>query len=143
MRKTLIAALALSAVMTTPAAAQGVDQQWLSGLAGRADFFWAKGVNYSGDVVPIRAPVTSIQWEGECDMVIRFGPGSNGWAPYQSPVFIKWGSIVTVDIAGSFFILRHRLTEMMPGYRWGFKVPDSDVPRMKQVMQSMIDNCSG
>ncbi|MEZ0242591.1 MAG: hypothetical protein ACAH11_04405 [Sphingomonas sp.] len=143
MRKTLTAALLTSAVLSTPAAAQGDTQRYLSGLAGRADFFWAKGVNYSGDVLPIRAPITSIQWEGDCDMVIRFGKATEGWAPYQSPVFIKWGSIVTVDIAKNFFIFRHNYAGFMPGYRWGFWVPDNEQPRMKQAMQSMIDSCDG
>jgi hypothetical protein len=128
-------------LVAAPAAAQGTDQRYLSGLGGRADFFWAKGVQYSGDVVPVRAPVTSIEWSSDCEMVVYFGKATNGWAPYQSPVFIKWGSVVTVDIAGNFFIFRHRLAEFMPGYRWGLWVPESEQPRMRQVMQNMINNC--
>ena len=138
-----VIAIAAALLVAAPAAAQGMDQRYLSGLAGKADFFWAKGTQYAGDVTPVRAPVTSILWEGDCDMVVYFGKGVNGWAPYQSPVFIKWGSIQTVDIAGSFFILRHRLPEFMPGYRWGLWVPESEKARMKQAMQNMIDHCDG
>lgn len=142
MRGLAIAAIAAT-LIAAPAAAQGMDQRYLSGLAGKAEFFWAKGTQYAGDVEPVMAPVTSIQWEGDCDMVIRFGAASNGHAPYQSPVFIKWSSIVTVDIAGSFFIFRHNYAGFMPGYRWGLWVPANEQARMKQAMQGMIDNCDG
>lgn len=138
-----VIAIAAALLAATPAAAQGTDQRYLSGLAGKAEFFWAKGAQYSGDVEPVMAPVTSIQWSNDCEMVVYFGKGSNGFAPYQSPVFIKWGSIQTVDIAGTFFIFRHRLTEFMPGYRWGLWVPDNEKARMTQVMQNMINNCDG
>jgi len=142
MRRTPIAALAMSAALATPAMAQGMDQRFLSSLAGKGDFFWAKGEQYSGDLAPIRARVTSIEWEDGCNMVVRFGAATNGRAPYQSPVFIRWQSIKTVDIAGNFFILRHNYAGFMPGWRWGLWVPENEKARMRDVMGSMLNNCN-
>jgi hypothetical protein len=143
--RTILAAM-LAAISAQPAAAQDYmppdnARSYFEqlGKSGMGRLFWGKSMTDTGPSEPVIARITAIVVENDCEMAIRFENIDGGFAPVQSPIFLRWGSVKKGNGFGSYI----QLVREYGSANWGIAVDIKAADYAMRAVRTLMEECGG